>query len=426
MLHTNPPPPFPDPAGSPTQPTALGSLLRTWRTTASARGATITQRAAAEAAGRSERWYRDLEKGEPKLLGRQQCQALADLFGLGQDERQLLLDHAGGTRREEACPDTRARTTLRLLLDRQPGPAFLCDANWNILVHNAAMAAWFPWVLQPGANVIRWALLSPEARLQILDWHDAAADFTALLRYAVAKDPARSDLHALIADVCADPTVRELWTTSTGMDQSHDGRHFRLTLPALGWAAVRLVSHVTYPASLPGCRLTVLTVLQGDDHDPQPADALPQPWPHPPLAPGNVLPQPEPQSTVLTLEDVAAAAGPGHTPLPRLSRLFGPDHHLVLAPREATVIWATRSPDTNAWTIHRVDAHTMIVHVPNVPAAHDELVTLARAALPSDPRQAEARAQALTAFFHDRIHLMERVRRIASVETAAVRSGTGV
>jgi hypothetical protein len=70
------------------------------------------------------------------------------------------------------------------------------------------MAAWFPWVLQPGANVIRWALLSPEARLQILDWHDAAADFTALLRYAVAKDPARSDLRTLIADVCADPTVR--------------------------------------------------------------------------------------------------------------------------------------------------------------------------------------------------------------------------
>jgi hypothetical protein len=111
------------------------------------------------------------------------------------------------------------------------------------------------------------------------------------------------------------------------------------------------------------------------------------------------------------LEDVAAAAGPDHIPLPQLSRLFGPDHHLFLAAHDATVVWATHSPDTNAWSVHHVDAHTMIVHTPNAPAAQEELVALARAALPADPKQAEARAQALTTFFQDRIHLMDEVRR---------------
>ncbi|WND17540.1 hypothetical protein RI060_09365 [Streptomyces janthinus] len=37
------------------------------------------------------------------------------------------------------------------------------------------MARWFPWVLEPGANLMRWVLTATAAREQIVDWPRHAA-----------------------------------------------------------------------------------------------------------------------------------------------------------------------------------------------------------------------------------------------------------
>ncbi|MGM0347548.1 MmyB family transcriptional regulator [Streptomyces sp. Adlamb9] len=68
---------------------------------------------------------------------------------------------------------------MRLLIDRQmPSPAYLCDRHWNIIGFNTSMAEWRPsWVMEPGANLIRWALTVPEARAQYQDWDKHASAY---------------------------------------------------------------------------------------------------------------------------------------------------------------------------------------------------------------------------------------------------------
>ncbi|MEU5833081.1 helix-turn-helix transcriptional regulator [Streptomyces diacarni] len=246
----------------------FAALLYAWR-----KSARVNQVQAGKALGMSERTYRDVETGAtPPRFTPAQCESLAALLGLDTEERHALLLHNIGT---DLIPSRGAgrpqlQQALRLLIDRQmPNPAYLCDQYWNMIAFNDAMAEWWPWVERPGANLILWALTSPEARNQYEHWDTHASAYVKLLKFAaVAKrdDPA---LRELIGKVKKDPDVRHIWDTETDMGETRDGHVFRMHVPALGWETVEVVSHVLYPASMPQCRFVVITWVEGgaDEHD---------------------------------------------------------------------------------------------------------------------------------------------------------------
>lgn len=373
----------------------LGALLRARReAVGDKRGRPLTQAEVAREVGRSVRWYRDLERGATaRRITQQHRDDLARVLELDEDGRQaLLLYSLGVPRGVSAQPsDGRVSPELRLLLDKQlPAPAYLCDPHWNILAYNQAMAEWWPWVLQPGANLIRWALLDSEARNQFQNWPQHAVIYVRMLKFALASRRDSQDLKTLVEDVCADAEVQRIWDADDGVAENRDGHVYRMILPTVGWETVDLVSHVTYPASLPACRLVIVTWLQHDDDQDDVSDN---------------------HKSAPTAQKAAELAGEDAIALPALSQMIGSDSQLTLAPRTRSVIWATRQPD-GQWSIAEVDAYTVITRLPAamaVPAAHQDMKHLTRAVFPLDPNEAAARIRMLVPQLGRRIGLFREI-----------------
>ncbi|MGW4200952.1 MmyB family transcriptional regulator [Streptomyces sp. NPDC004726] len=405
----------------------LGPLLRAWRAAAGMRlGSPVTQKDAAVAVGRSERWYRDLENGAPRRLDRTQCQALARVLQLGPEERLalLLLCNVGSTEAASARGRSlRDWDAMHQLVSSQTSPSYVTDNNWNILSHNEAMAKWWPWVLEPGANTMRWLLVSPEARSRIYDWHRHALTSIRLLKFATASRGHSAELARLIGDVCKDRDVRSLWETCVQVSENRDGHVFRMSVPALGWEPVDVISHVLYPASLPDCRFVVITRLQDDDakradstsgrqgQGTEPTEARPEE--------GGPAHRPETSArrlagrlSVATAETAAALAGDDGIPLPVLSQMISPGCQLTLSPQTRTVIWATREDD-GRWNVTEVDPYTVTVLLPHAAAretAGEELKALTRAVLPADEAEAATRIQTLLPQWKTRIRILEEIQ----------------
>lgn len=404
--------------------------LRSWRKAAGERrGRRVTQEECAKAVERSERWYRDLERGAGRhRLDRSQCERLAELLQLDRDEFiALLLYNNLGTTAASSAVDSRVRGGLRLLIDKQmPSPTYLCDANWNIIGYNAAMAEWWPWVMEPGANLIRWSLLSPEARVQYHDWSRHAAEFVRMLKFALAAPANSSELMELIGDVCKDPDVRHIWDTCHEVTENRDGHVFRMSIPARNWEVVEGVTHVLYPASLPDCRMVVITWWTKEDDEDEPRDvdsALNAARETAPTGADDEQPSAATRRriahaitgrlSVPTAEDAAVLAGDDRIDLPVLSKLVGPNCRLTLSPSTQSVIWAVQEAD-GEWGVNVVAAYTLAVKIPHaavVDEARKEMKLLTRAILPTDPKQAVARLQQLIPQLEGRIaHLRETWR----------------
>lgn len=408
----------------------LAGLLRAWRKAASARRDTpLTQTMVAEALGRSVRWYQDLETGATMRLDRAQCDALADVLELGRDERSaLVLYSIGGSMNISSPPEIGVQHALQLLIDKQmPSPTYLTDGLWNIRGFNQAMAEWWPWVLEPGANLIKWALLNSDARIQYHDWPQHAAAYVRLLKFALARHgTASAELIQLINDVCADPHVRHIWESSTDVTESRDGHHFRMSLPARNWDPVEVVSHVLYPASLPDHRLVVITWLQtGDEEEGAGSGVLPETWALPAVEPTVDIASPYTdvqrqmahsftgRLSVRSAEEALHLAGDDAIDMPALSTLLGGGCRLILSPSTHSVIWATPEPD-GQWGIAEVQAYTLAVRLPHAAENEDtrgEYKILTRAVLPSDPAQAIARIQNLRSQIHNRVDVLDSIHR---------------
>lgn len=247
----------------------VGSLLRAWRAgTATQSGRPLTQKDMAKALGRTDRWYRSLERGTvTRALTRKECETLGVLLKLDQAQRHaLFLASVGGVFSQfEARRPPRLSDERRVLVDRLPFPAYVVDSTWNVLAANEAMSELFPWSARPGANLMRWILLSPDAREQHLNWSADAAVCIRILRAAAVARPRDRRLQHLISDTTEDPVVHDLWTASAGdVTEHHDGHVLRMNLPVSGGQPTELVTHVLQPTGLPGCRLTILTRRAGE------------------------------------------------------------------------------------------------------------------------------------------------------------------
>ncbi|WP_330300603.1 MmyB family transcriptional regulator [Streptomyces sp. NBC_00503] len=397
------PPGDPDP--TPGQVMGFAGLLKAWRAAAGARrGRTITQQEAAAAIKRSVRSYGAIERGATVLkLDGDQCEALAELLMLSRDERRALMLHSLGTLPEAAPrrPDPRVKKALQLFIDQQmPSPAYLSDGTWSILAYNHTMAEWWPWVTEPDANLMKWALLSPEARVQYSDWEKHAEVYVRLLKFAVASRRGDKALLRLISDVCADPDVGRIWKTHYDLGADRDGHVFHMDVPALG-ETVEVVSHVLFPASLPECRLVVITWVQGDESNSRRIDALggvrdawadrssgvrhlTREWKRPAELPRR-------SASCRTPDEAAAFAGDGGVRLPALSRHVGPDVRLTLSPSNASVIWATRK--SGSWAVAEFNASAVLARFPCTgdPDTTTELDALMRTTMACSQQQGDLR-----------------------------------
>ncbi|WP_225850135.1 helix-turn-helix transcriptional regulator, partial [Streptomyces sp. HPF1205] len=375
----------------------LPKALKAWRAAAGhKRGRPLTQGEVGRRAGHSSKWYERLEKGA--VPQRKDCAALADILGLDEEARYALYLYATGSAEDVPVPQggRHVSSALQILLERQmPAPAYLCDRHWNILAYNAAMAEWWPWVMEPGANLMRWALTDPEARIQFHDWPAQAARFISLIKFAGVSRHDDTDLLALIRQVKTDPDVQRIWKDVVEVRKSLDGDVHRMILPALGWETVDLVGHLSYPASMPDCRLVTITWLQHDDD----TEAENQ-------APGGTDPMVAPWA-----DTAAAQAGPGAVPLPVLSALVGPDTQLTLAPHRRKVVWATRRSD-GTYKTAEVDAYTVITRMTEAaanPQAHQDMKALTRAVFPPDAELAADRIRTLVKQLSRRLSLFHEI-----------------
>ncbi|MGW4441993.1 helix-turn-helix transcriptional regulator [Streptomyces sp. NPDC004682] len=395
----------------------FGALLRRWR-----KEAGVTQATTARALGMGERTYRKIERGAtpPRLTG-VQCESLAGLLKLDRDERHALLLYNVGTNVVSKSGQSELQQALRLLIDRQlPSPAYVCDRHWNILAFNSAMAEWWPWVMEPDANLIRWALTASEARVQYQDWDKHASAYVKMLKFAVATKPNDVELRQLIEDVQKDPDARYIWETEHDMGETRDGHVFRMNVPALDWETVEVVSHVLYPASMPEARFVVITWVEGaedDEHDAlggtrnawaataasqddvaiaqrhaqnRADEAAATRWRREAAALAS-------RTVVDTPEEAAAQAGANRIPLPVLSSFLGPEVQLTLSPDRRTVVWAMEEA-TGCWAVTHVSPATVIARVPKGASQGPcltEIHQLVRAALPADPAAAAQRIHQL-------------------------------
>lgn len=231
---------------------ALPQLLRFWRAQTGRKlglDKPLTQADVAAEIGASVRWYRDIERGTTTRLSPSVAGRLSKVLSLGPDERLAL--HGFVTReglaRQNSCNVD--LSTLQGLLEMQAtNPAYCSDGLWNVVAWNHAMAEWFPWVHMPGANLMRWALTSREAREQLADWPKQAATYLAQLRFELVGGSDSPDLSALLDEILRDPECRRLWEHEPNVVAYGDNRRFRLRIPRFENRPVEAVSHVLIPA----------------------------------------------------------------------------------------------------------------------------------------------------------------------------------
>jgi hypothetical protein len=107
------------------------------------------------------------------------------------------------------------------------------------------MAHWFPWVTEPSPNLLRGALAAPEAREQLLDWHDHAEHYLGQLRFALVNWPTDPALNELLEQVLAIPECERIWKEKPRIVAYRQGHEFRLRSPTISTEEVTVRSHVS-------------------------------------------------------------------------------------------------------------------------------------------------------------------------------------
>ncbi|UUU38732.1 helix-turn-helix transcriptional regulator [Streptomyces sp. NBC_00162] len=331
----------------------LAGLLRAWRAAASAkmrRSKPLSQAEVAARAGMTERWYGELERGASPRLRRPKIDQLAEALLLNEDQRETLYLYTdGGSPPRSPKPPgyTDGLHPLQLLLDHQmPRPAYLSDAAWNIVGFNRAMAQWFPWVLEPGANLMRWALLHPDAREQYVGWEEHARIYLAMVRMALVKHDRMPELVSVLNEVLADEDCRRIWDSKPELVGHRDGHMFRLNISRFDHQDIEVVTQVLYPAAFPDLRFVAITWL-GSREDPG-AEAARRSPSAVEGSGGRVTPPrpaqgtpPRPYWALDSFEAARSLAGSSPVDLPALSAVAGRGTRLTADFSGRNVIWAT-------------------------------------------------------------------------------------
>ncbi|GGX08273.1 XRE family transcriptional regulator [Streptomyces noursei] len=250
----------------------LTRYLKSWR---AARGqelglnGPLPQAKVQIASGKSDKWYRMFEAGLPVKYEADVLQRIADCLGLDHAERMTLFLMTMGVPSPIGVTSNRDDPELlpiSWVLDQQGRrPAYVSDEDWGIVAFNEAMGKWFPWVAEPNANLMRWTLLHPDARVQLESWEKHCRVYLGMIRMEIARRGTDSAIARILLAALEDPLISGFWEEETTVVSNRDGHHFRVRVPYNDNKPTDVISQVCTPAKFPGLRLVFLTWGDGMD-----------------------------------------------------------------------------------------------------------------------------------------------------------------
>ncbi|WAZ20250.1 helix-turn-helix transcriptional regulator [Streptomyces cinnabarinus] len=215
-------------------------------------------------------WERGTAAIRPEIVA-----ALAAVLGMPEADRAVL--HRLALHQDPppvpAPPDGSLVDPMwRMMVHLQPYPAYVCTTAWDILVANRAYYDCFPFVAPASAdaeaNIVRSALLRPEAQDVLVNWaQDWAEPVLRQVWSTYQLHPANERLAALIRDVARHPTTRELWERrETSSTTYPDTVERALRHPQWGETAVVNLAATPESLRLAGFRFVALLPahLKGD------------------------------------------------------------------------------------------------------------------------------------------------------------------
>ncbi|MET7798684.1 helix-turn-helix transcriptional regulator [Streptomyces decoyicus] len=139
----------------------------------------------AQISGVSVTWYTWLEQARDITVSRQVLTSLARALMLSSVERRHLFALAGEPLPERP-PGPGPGPALQRLVDAlEPNPAYLLDANWDLVGWNRAEAGLIgdPGQLEPAERNLLWLVFTdPAMRALLADWSGQAQDLVAQFR----------------------------------------------------------------------------------------------------------------------------------------------------------------------------------------------------------------------------------------------------
>ncbi|GAA0422668.1 helix-turn-helix transcriptional regulator [Leifsonia naganoensis] len=204
----------------------------------------------AELAGVSPDYYLRIEQGRDRRPSEQVLTALARALLLDEDSRQYLLRLARPRPFIRRAPDDGRISdgVAQLLAQWDHTPAYVTDANQNILAANALIDGIAPGILVPGTNMLvsgfeSYARLSatladPTAEeLEVVElWEQTLRELTASMRYY--GDPDDPRLQEIVGALSARYRLfRTIWAEHDAKPQVSGVK--RAFVPPLGWIDFR-------------------------------------------------------------------------------------------------------------------------------------------------------------------------------------------
>ncbi|MFD3970221.1 XRE family transcriptional regulator [Streptomyces cyaneofuscatus] len=208
---------------------------------------------------RAERTYNRLVHGLLANPKEEYLAAVAEILQLSVDEYTLLCIYALGhkpVQQLEPVIDLAARDLWQAACDGQRHMMYVTDLAWTLLAHNQPFADLFTGGRAP-KNTARWMLLTPEARITLMDWETTwAPAVSAQVQAALAEHPTNEVLRRLEADVRADPRASQIYTGCTEASIAPDGAVRRLLHPKHGPGLAQMVAASPYAS--PGARMIIV------------------------------------------------------------------------------------------------------------------------------------------------------------------------
>ncbi|MCK7626848.1 helix-turn-helix transcriptional regulator [Streptomyces sp. RS10V-4] len=168
----------------------------------------------AQLSGVSVTWYTWLEQARDIGVSRQVLAALARALMLSSVEQRHLYALAGELPPAQP-PGPGPGPALQRLVDAlDPHPAYLLDANWDLVAWNRAEAGLIgdPALLAPGERNLLWLVFTdPAMRTLLADWEGQARDLVAQFRADAGErfdDPRR---HRLTRELAARSPEFDAW-----------------------------------------------------------------------------------------------------------------------------------------------------------------------------------------------------------------------
>jgi transcriptional regulator with XRE-family HTH domain len=181
-------------------------------TTARRRTPGLRREEIAVLAGISATWYTYLEQGRDVQASDQVLAALAAALKLDRSEKDHLFHLAGHAPNDVVAPDPLPAEVAAVPGLLHPNPAYIIDATYDVLSHNAAAADLFPSLAKENPNFARWTFTDPEARHVVVDWEVEARGLLARLRTLGGRHPGEPRFTRLFEDLHeASQEVRSWW-----------------------------------------------------------------------------------------------------------------------------------------------------------------------------------------------------------------------